>query len=100
MLTTRIKQAMALLPILALETSLSLADEQAPGERTPVRTAQIDSHGRYPFGQFRGGYRYPFSYPYYRYGGSRHYPYSSRFYPFGVGPYGPYGSNYGGYSGN
>ncbi len=66
----------------------------------PVRTAQIDSHGRYPFGQFRGGYRYPFSYPYYRYGGSRHYPYSSRVYPFGVGPYGPYGSNYGGYSGN
>lgn len=67
---------------------------QSPVRTTqPVRTAQIDSHGRYPFGQFRGGYRYPFSYPYYRYGGSRHYP-------FGVGPYGPYGSNYGGYSGN
>lgn len=61
--------------------------------RAPVRVAQLDSHGRYPFGQFRGGYRYPFSYPYYRYGGSRGYP-------FGVGPYGPYGSNYGGYSGN
>lgn len=67
----------------------------AAARPAPVQMAQIDSHGRYPFGQFRGGYRYPFSYPYYRYGGPRHFPYS-----FGVGPYGPYGSNYGGYSGN
>jgi hypothetical protein len=65
--------------------------DQAP--QTSVPLAQLDSHGRYPFGMYRGGYRYPFSYPYYRY-------YSSRQYPFGNGPYGPYGSNYGGYSGN
>jgi hypothetical protein len=64
-----------------------------PAAQTPVRLAQIDSHGRYPFGMYRGGYRYPFSYPYYRY-------YSNRQYPFGNGPYGPYGSNYGGYTGN
>ena len=69
--------------------------QPTPVRPVPVQTVQLDSHGRYPFGQFRGGYRYPFSYPYYRYGGPRHYPYS-----FGVGPYGPYGSNYGGYSGN
>jgi len=96
MLTTRYRQAIALLPALVLGISPSLAEVK----QAPVRTVQIDSHGRYPFGQFRGGYRYPFSYPYYRYGGPRHYPYSSRLYPFGVGPYGPYGSNYGGYSGN
>src|SRR5689334_22701109 len=71
------------------------------GERTGAsgpthaqpQLAQIDSHGRYPFGQFLGGYRYPFNYPYYRY--------TPRRYSFGNGPYGPYGSNYGGYySGN
>src|SRR5437879_8646756 len=60
--------------------------------QTPVRLVQLDSRGRYPFGQNLGGYRYPFSYPYYRYG--------PRQYPFGNGPYGPYGSNYGGYTGN
>ena len=80
-----------------------LADQPRPPARdgraaaaagsAPVRTAQIDSHGRYPFGMFRGGYRYPFSYPYYRY----HLP---RQYPFANGPYGPYPPNYGGYSGN
>jgi hypothetical protein len=61
--------------------------------QAPARLAQLDSHGRYPFGQYLGGYRYPFSYPYYRN--------SPRRYPFGNGPYGPYGPNYGGYySGN
>jgi hypothetical protein len=65
----------------------------AASNRTEVQLAQIDSHGRYPFGQYLGGYRYPFSYPYYRY--------TPRRYPFGNGPYGPYGPNYGGYySGN
>lgn len=61
--------------------------------RAPVQRAQLSSNGRYPFGQFLGGYRYPFNYPYYRY--------TPRRYSFGNGPYGPYGSNYGGYySGN
>jgi len=70
----------------------SRASRTTAARQAPARLAQVDSHGRYPFGQFRGGYRYPFSYPYYRYG--------PRHYPFGNGPYGPYGSNYGGYSGN
>jgi hypothetical protein len=69
------------------------ANPIVPATQAPARSAQIDSHGRYPFGMYRGGYRYPFSYPYYRY-------YSNRQYPFGNGPYGPYGSNYGGYTGN
>lgn len=119
---TRLRQALALLPALAIGLPPLCAGERAPAagftlqrsfsarlvqasapaiaqpresNPAPLRTAQIDSHGRYPFGQFLGGYRYPYSYPYYRYGGPRHYPYS-----FGVGPYGPYGSNYGGYSGS
>jgi hypothetical protein len=120
MLNTRLRQAVVALSGLAMELSPVWADETFPATRAtphrsvsvdaihsvalrpnhspgaahaPARIAPIDSRGRYPFGQFRGGYRYPFSYPYYRYGGSR-------LYPFGVGPYGPYGSNYGGYSGN
>ncbi len=60
-----------------------------PVEAPPVRIA---SNGRYPAGQFLGGYRNPFGYHYYRYGPRR--------YPGGNGPYGPYDSNYGGYSGN
>lgn len=69
------------------------ANPAEPAPQNSTRLAQLDSHGRYPFGMYRGGYRYPFSYPYYRY-------YGSRVYPFGNGPYGPYGSNYGGYTGN
>lgn len=55
----------------------------------PVRNSPVNFNGRYPFGQFHGGYRYPFNYPYYHY--------TPRQYPFGNGPYGPYGSNPGGY---
>jgi hypothetical protein len=60
--------------------SLAFGDDREIGQLPPVaasdhsrklptefRTAQIDSHGRYPFGQYLGGYRYPFGYPYYRY---------------------------------
>ncbi len=87
-------------PARPIRPSAPSSAQPREAKEPPIRTAQIDSHGRYPFGQFRGGYRYPFNYPYYRYGAPRHYPFSSRIYPFGVGPYGPYGSNYGGYSGN
>src|SRR5260221_9138201 len=87
-------------PLRSVATRPAQAAASAPAQprevKAPaVRMAQLASHGRYPFGQFRGGYRYPYSYPYYRYGRAGH-----SLYPFGVGPYGPYGSNYGGSSGN
>ncbi|HEY3967986.1 MAG TPA: hypothetical protein VGM05_25715 [Planctomycetaceae bacterium] len=63
-----------------------------PAPPTPAPPVRVASNGRYPAGQFLGGYRNPFGYHYYRYGPRR--------YPFGNGPYGPYDSNYGGYSGN
>lgn len=81
-----------LIPMSSVRPSQSQPKVATNSSRPPIRQAQLDSHGRYPFGQNFGGYRYPFSYPYYR---NR-----PRHYPFGVGPYGPYGSNYGGYSGN
>ncbi len=67
-------------------------DRSAAMRQTPTQPVQLDSHGRYPFGMYRGGYRYPFSYPYYRYG--------PRQYPMSTGTNGPYASNYGGYTGN